>query len=356
MRIGLISTPWTPLPPPAYGGLEAVVDSLARGFAAAGHEVLVAAPGDSTCPVPLVPNSPPADPGGTWLTEAELAHVVRAYRAMAGMDIIHDHTLAGPLYLNRPRGVPVVTTNHGPFRPPLCDIYRAMDGQTALVAVSHHQASTADGLPIARVILHGIDVHAVPVGHGGGGYFCFLGRMSPRKGVREAALVARKAGVPLRIAAKIQDGIERDYFDSAVAPLLTSEVEYLGEVDTTEKYQLLGGATALLNPIQWPEPFGLVMAEALATGTPVVATPAGAAPEIVDDGVTGYLRSEIDAMATCLTQAGSLDRERCRHAALSRFSAQRMVTEHLNLYRELLAAAHSAPQHDRRHGHLDPAR
>jgi glycosyltransferase involved in cell wall biosynthesis len=98
------------------------------------------------------------------------------------------------------------------------------------------------------------------------------------------------------------------------------------------------------------------MAEALATGTPVVATPAGAAPEIVDDGVTGYLRSEIDAMATCLTQAGSLDRERCRHAALSRFSAQRMVTEHLNLYRELLAAAHSAPQHDRRHGHLDPAR
>jgi glycosyltransferase involved in cell wall biosynthesis len=303
---------------------------------------MVAAPGDSTCPVPLVPNSPPADPGGTWLTEAELAHVVRAYRAMADMDIVHDHTLAGPLYLNRPRGVPVVTTNHGPFRPPLCDIYHAMDGQTALVAVSRHQASTADGLPIARVILHGIDVQSVPVGDGSGGYFCFLGRMSPRKGVREAALVARTAGVPLRIAAKVQDGIEREYFDDEVAPLLTSEVEFLGELNTYEKYQLLGDAIALLNPIQWPEPFGLVMAEALAAGTPVVATPAGAAPEIVDDGVTGYLRSDIDALAGCLTQAGRLDRQRCRHAALTRFSAQRMVTEHLDLYRELLTAGHPA--------------
>ncbi len=335
MRIGLISTPWTPLPPPAYGGLEAVVDSLARGFAAAGHEVLVAAPGDSTCPVPLVPDSPPADPGGAWLTEAELAHVVRAYRAMAGMDVVHDHTLAGPLYLNRPRGVPVVTTNHGPFRPQLCDIYRAMDRRTAIVAVSRHQASTADGVPIARVILHGIDVDAVPVGDGAGGYFCFLGRMSPRKGVREAVLVARKAGVPLRIAAKVQDGIEREYFDSSVAPLLTSEVQYLGELNTQEKYRLLGGATALLNPMQWPEPFGLVMAEALATGTPVVATPAGAAPEIVDDGVTGYLRDDLDALAACLTRAGELDRGRCRHEALSRFSAKRMVAEHLDLYGEL---------------------
>ena len=355
MRIGLISTPWTPLPPLAYGGLEAVVDSLARGFAAAGHEVLVAAPGDSTSPVPLVPDSPPTDPGGTWFTEAELAHVVRAYRAMAEMDIIHDHTLAGPLYLNRPPGVPVVTTNHGPFRQPLCDIYRAMDGQTALVAVSRHQASTADGLPIARVILHGIDVDAVPVGDGAGGYFCFLGRMSPRKGVREAALVARKAGVPLRIGAKVQDGIERDYFDSRVAPLLTSEVQYVGELNTEEKYQLLGGATALLNPIQWPEPFGLVMAEALAAGTPVVATPAGAAPEIVDDTVTGYLRADIDALAVCLTQAGNLDRARCRQDALSRFSAQRMVAEHLDLYNDLLNAG-QRPQGQERGGRAGAVR
>jgi glycosyltransferase involved in cell wall biosynthesis len=161
--------------------------------------------------------------------------------------------------------------------------------------------------------------------------------MSPRKGVREAALIARKAGVPLRIGARVQDKTEREYLDRAVAPLLTSDVEYLGELNTDEKYTLLGGATAMLNPIQWPEPFGLVMIEALAAGTPVVATPAGAAPEIVDDGVTGYLRDDIDALAASLAQAGSLDRERCRQEALSRFSADRMVAEHLDLYTQLIS-------------------
>ncbi|GIH15824.1 glycosyltransferase family 4 protein [Rugosimonospora africana] len=343
MRIGLISTPWTPLPPPAYGGLEAVVDHLARGFAAAGHEVLVAATEDSTCPVPLVPGCPPADPGGTWLTEAELAQVVRAYRAMDGMDVIHDHTLAGPLCLLRPPGVPVVTTNHGPYRAPLLDIYRAMDRHAAIVAISHHQASTAEGVRIARVIHHGIDVEAIPVGDGTGGYFCFLGRMSPRKGVREAALVAREAGVPLRIAAKIQDGTEREYFDDAVAPLLGGDVEYVGELAATEKYALLGGATALLNPVQWPEPFGLVMIEALATGTPVVATASGAAPELIDDGVTGYLRGDIAGLAACLPRTRDLDRRRCREEARRRFAADRMVAEHLDLYAELLQARRARP-------------
>jgi glycosyltransferase involved in cell wall biosynthesis len=336
VRIGMISTPWTPLPPPAYGGIEAVVDRLVRGLLAAGHELLVAAPGDSSLRAPLVPDAPPADPGGSWLTEGELAHVVRAYAAMPGMDVIHDHTLAGPLYLRRPGGTPIVTTNHGPFRTELRDIYRAMDGHVSLIAVSHHQASTADALRIARVIHHGIDVDAVPTGDGKGDYFCFLGRMSPRKGVREAALTARKAGVPLRIAARIQDNSEREYFNCAVAPLLTSDVEYVGELKTEEKYRLLGGATAMLNPIQWPEPFGLVMIEALAAGTPVVATSAGAAPEIIDDGVTGYLRDDVDSLAATLPQAGSLDRGRCRHEASSRFSADRMVAEHVNLYTELV--------------------
>lgn len=343
MRIGLISTPWTPLPPPAYGGIETVVDSLARGFLAAGHELLVAAPSDSTCPAPLVPDSPPADPGGTWLTETELRHVVRAYQAMREMDIIHDHTLVGPLYLNRPPNVPVVTTNHGPFRPELREIYRAMAPAVAVLAISRHQASTADGVTIARVIHHGIDVEAVPIGDGAGGYCCYLGRMSPRKGVREAVLVARRAGVPLRIAAKVQDNIEQDYLHREVAPLFGSDVEYLGELNRDEKHALLGGAVALLNPIQWPEPFGLVMVESLATGTPVVATPAGAAPEIVDDGVTGYLRDRIDDLAVGLAEVGGLDRGRCRQEALGRFNADRMVAEHLDLYTELLGGGQHGP-------------
>jgi glycosyltransferase involved in cell wall biosynthesis len=338
VRIGLISTPWTALPPPAYGGIEGVVDRLARGLQAAGHEVLLAAPADSQCPVPLVPDAPPADIDGMGLTEVELGHVVRAYDAMPKMDLIHDHTIAGPLYRHRPADVPIVTTNHGPFGAQLRDIYRAMARDVALIAISHHQASTAD-VPVARVIHHGIDVETVPFGRGGGGYACFLGRMNPSKGVREAALVARRAGVPLRIAAKMQDKSEREYFDCAVSPLLDPDVQYVGELSTAEKYELLGGATALLNPIQWPEPFGLVMIEALAAGTPAVATPAGAAPEIIDDGVTGYLREDLDGLAACLRDAASLDRQACRQAALTRFSTERMVSEHLDLYAELLSAA-----------------
>jgi glycosyltransferase involved in cell wall biosynthesis len=338
VRIGLISTPWTALPPPAYGGIEGVVDGLARGLLAAGHDVLLAAPGDSKCPVPLVPDAPPADVDGMGMTEAEMGHIVRAYEAMHDLDVIHDHTLAGPLYRHRPSAVPIVTTNHGPFRAQLRDIYRMMARDVALIAISHHQASTADA-QIARVIHHGIDVEAVPVGDGGGGYACFLGRMNPSKGVREAAIVARQAGVPLRIAAKMQDKGEREYFECAITPLLGSDVEYLGELNTAEKYELLGGAVALLNPIQWPEPFGLVMIEALAAGTPVVATGCGAAPEIIDDGATGYLRDDTDGLAAGLRDATNLDRERCRHVALSRFSTQRMVTDHLELYTQLVGGS-----------------
>jgi glycosyltransferase involved in cell wall biosynthesis len=338
VRIGIISTPWTALPPPAYGGIEGVVDRLARGIQSAGHEVLLAAPGDSQCPVPLVPDAPPADPDGMGMTEDEMSHIVRAYDAMSGMDLVHDHTVAGPLYRHRPPTLPVVTTNHGPFRAQLRDIYQAMARDVALVAISHHQASTAE-VPIARVIHHGIDVDSVPLGDGAGGYACFLGRMSPSKGVREAAMVARQAGVPLRIAAKMNDKSEREYFECAVCPLLNSEIEYLGELNTAEKYELLGGAVALLNPIQWPEPFGLVMIEALAAGTPIVATPSGAAPEIIEDGVTGFLRDEVPQLAACLRDVARLDREACRQAAVTRFSTERMVADHLDLYGELLAAS-----------------
>jgi len=338
MRIGLIASPWVAVPPPAYGGTEMVVDILARGLQDEGHEVLLAAAADSTCPVPLVPGTVMADPDAINQTGSVLAHVIRAYGAMASMDLVHDHTLLGPLYRHRPAGVPVVVTNHGPFTAETRTIFRAMAPEVAIVAISHDQASMAEDIPIARVIHHGMDVSAVPVGSGDGGYACFLGRMCADKGVAEAIAVARAAGVPLRIAAKMRESAERQFFRECVEPLLGPDAEYVGELAGAEKYELLGGAFALLNPIQWPEPFGLVMIEALATGTPVVGTPHGAAPEIVRDGVTGFL-APVEELADLLRRATELDRAACRADVETRFSADRMVADHLRLYRDILGVS-----------------
>jgi glycosyltransferase involved in cell wall biosynthesis len=280
-------------------------------------------------------------------TITELAHIARAYAAMTGMDVIHDHTIAGPLYRHRPP-VPVVTTNHGPFesRPRL--LFQYMQDETAIVAISHHQASTAEDVRISRVIHHGIDVDSVPVGTGDGGYLAFLGRMTADKGPVQAIEVARIAGMPLKIAAKMREDAEIKYFETEVQPMLGGGVEYVGEVDEAGKFELLGAATALLNPIQWPEPFGLVMIEALACGTPVVATSAGSVPEIVDDGRTGFIRDAPEDLATCLLRAVDLDRAACREAARSRFSTARMVADHLDLYTELIGCREYPPATSRR--------
>ncbi|MCW2846191.1 MAG: glycosyl transferase, group 1 [Marmoricola sp.] len=336
MRIGLIAPPGVPVPPPAYGGTEAVVDRLARGLTCAGHDVLLAAAANSSCPVPRVPGTAEAGDATPVCTDSitELRHVVRSYAAMTDVDVVHDHTLVGPLCGRAPAGTPVVTTAHGPFDGTLGPIYRAMRG-VAVVAISHHQATTAHGVQLAAVIHHGLDVGSVPPGLGNGGYVSFLGRMSPEKGAREAALVARAAGVPLRMAAKLREPAEREYFDAEVRPLLCSDVEFLGELGWAEKLELVGSSFALLNPLQWAEPFGLAMIEALMTGTPVVATPVGSAPELIDDGVTGFLRTSLPSLATALPDAARLDRATCRAVAARRFSSERMVAEHVRLYQEL---------------------
>jgi glycosyltransferase involved in cell wall biosynthesis len=335
MRIGLVVTPWIPIPPTGYGGIERVVDSLARGFMAAGHDVLLAAASDSTCPAPLVPGMRPAEPAQLGFSLSELSHVIRAYEGLQDVDIIHDHTLAGPLVARRGSGAPVVTTIHGPLVPASADLYRAMAADTAIIAISRDQASRVPDVPITKVIHHGMDVAAVPVGSGQGGYVCFVGRMCPDKGVVEAIRIARQAGIPLRLAAKMREPEEIEYFRSVVEPLLGINEEFLGELVDTEKYQLMGEAMAFLNPIQWSEPFGLVMIEALSTGTPVVGTPIGSAPEIVDHSRTGFL-APTDELHRFLPLAESLDRSHCRDRALRLFSTERMVGNHLDLYTKLV--------------------
>ncbi|MEV8084342.1 glycosyltransferase family 4 protein [Pseudarthrobacter oxydans] len=351
MRIGLVAGPWIPIPPVTYGGIERVVDNLARGFVAAGHEVLLAAPSDSTCPVPLVAGMQDSAPHELGSTTSELSHVVRAYKSLGSVDIIHDHTMAGPLYVHSPQGTPVVTTIHGPLNAHAVDIYGAIARRrAAIIAISRDQASHAPEVPITRVIHHGMDVSSVPVGAGDGGYLCFVGRSCPDKGLLEAIMIAREAGMPLRIAVKMREPAELRYFHEAIEPLLGPNEDFVGEVDDATKYRLMGGALAFLNPIQWSEPFGLVMIEALATGTPVIGTKIGSAPEIVDHGRTGFLGKTRD-LARFAGAAAGLDRAACRRVVAERFSVERMVGQHLRLFTELIESRMPGGVPDTAHVH-----
>jgi glycosyltransferase involved in cell wall biosynthesis len=312
------------------------MDTLARGLKEAGHDVLLATTGDSTCPVPRTWVYEKARPDDLSNVVIELRHLLHAYEAVAGADIVHDHTIAGPLLAYRTRTHPVVTTNHGPFTADAKALYCSTALTVPLIAISKHHASTAGDVPVARVIHHGLDTTRFPVGRGGGGYALFLGRMSPTKGVDTAITVARQAGMPLVIAAKQRERNERDYFEAEVRPLLGRGVDYVGEVGGLEKLRLLGDATALLNPIGWAEPFGMCMIEALACGTPVVATPRGSVPEIVDDGFTGFIRASIPTLAAALGDVGRLERRACRASVEERFSMQRMAADHLAFYADVL--------------------
>ena len=340
MRLAVIAPPWLPVPPFGYGGTELVLDTLCRGLASAGHDVLLYATGDSTCPVERAWTY--YEHVGTVAVSpvAELRHVMDAYEAAAawGADVIHDHTITGPVWAGLHGQCPVVTTNHGPFNDDLAAVYRRLGPHVPIIAISHHQASTAGDIPVHAVIHHGVDLAGVESGTGAGNYAAFLGRMNPDKGIDRAIRVARRAGVPLLIAAKMREPAERAYFEDVIRPLLGGDVEYIGEVAGDDKHRLLADAVCLLNPITWPEPFGMVMIEALARGTPVVGTPMGAAPEIIDDGSTGYLRTSDEGLTRALLDAAVIDRSTCREAAEKRFSMERMADDHQAVYRGLIAA------------------
>jgi glycosyltransferase involved in cell wall biosynthesis len=338
MRIAVIAPPWLPVPPPGYGGTEIVLDGLARGLVDLGHEVLLIGHPDSTCPVKRASIVPDGDARPMGRAVTELEHAIGAYELAADHDVISDHTTAGPVVALTNPWPPVVATNHNPFGRGREAIYRKAIDRVALVAISQSHASSTD-LPVAAVIHHGIDAHTFPEGGGSGGYLATLTRMSPDKGVHRAAELARSAGVPLRIAAKVRTEQEQDYFDTRVRPLLGGGIEFVGEVDATGKRELLADAVALLNPTEWAEPFGMTMLEAMACGTPVVGTPRGAAPEIVEHGVTGFLGDTDDELLDGIDRVRELDRRRCRHSVEERFSIAGMCAAYVRAYeRELIRA------------------
>jgi len=344
VRIGLIASPWIAVPPPRYGGSEAVIDNLARGLHLAGHDVELFTVGTSTCPVSRSwLYREPVEPIGDSIHES--VHVEAAYRALAHVDVIHDHTHVGPLLGSTaaPPGVPVVTTMHGPFDAKARQLYGRLPGRAHLVCISHPQRASAPEIPVTAVIPHGIDTTRYLPGPGGGGYLAFVGRMNPDKGVHLAIEVARQAGLPLVIMVKMREAPEKAYFSDVVQPMLGEDITVLFEPDEDLRVDLVGRAEALINPIGWPEPFGLVMAEALACGTPVLARPHGAAQEIVEHGHTGFLHEQVDDLVAAVARIPQLDRTACREAAERRFSMFRMVEDHIRLYRRLIDQA-SVPQ------------
>ncbi len=341
MRIGIIAPPWTPIPPDLYGGIELVVDQLARGLQDVGHDVLLFATGDSTCPVPRQWVLEHAEGQRIGMAVPELRHVLHAYEAVRDCDVVHDHTMFGPFHSEHYPQLPVTTTIHGPFNAELTDLYRATSDRVPLVAISHAQRRAAPDLPIAKVIHHGVDATRFPMGDGAGDrdgpYVLFLGRMADDKGAHRAIEVARKAGIRILMAAKMREVWERRYYAEQVEPLLGNDAQYLGEVSHERKLELLAGASALLFPIRWNEPFGMVMLEAMACGTPVLAFPEGAAPEVVDDGTTGFLCEDEAAMIDAIGRLDQLKRTDCRLAVEGYFSTSRMVTEHVELYESMLS-------------------
>jgi len=311
MRIGLLAPPWIPTPPPAYGGIERVVALQAAGLAADGHDVtLAAAPGSAIAGVRVVS---PLDglPAQIGMATDEWRHVLGGLDALSDVDMVIDHS--GPLgaLLSAQGPVPALHVVHGSLEGELLGLYNGLVArapQLRLVAISRSQRQAAPHLPFAGVCYNAVDIEGVPFRASSEGYLAFLGRMAPEKGAAEAIALARGAGLPLMIAAKCREPDEQAYFEREVAPHLGPDVVFLGELGREATYDFLSRAAAMLFPISWREPFGMVLVEAMACGTPVLATNRGAVSEIVRDGVTGFVRDTIAELAPMIGRIGEIDR------------------------------------------------
>lgn len=338
MKVFLVAPPWLPVPPTGYGGTELVIDGLARALVELGHDVTLFTTGDSTCPVTRRSFHRSSLGTGQSRTAAMLAHVLAAYDVARAVkpDIVHDHTILGA-YVAANTDLTAVTTNHNAFDDDANAIYRQIAKSVPVLALSQAHAKHADGFTPIASIHHGIDFAHYPQGAGGGGYAAFLGRISPKKGVHLAIEAAREAGIGLRIAAKITETAEEVYFRRVIEPQLGDGIEFLGEVGGDAKQRLLANAICLLNPIQWDEPFGMVMIEAMACGTPVISTARGAAPEIIDVGVTGFTVTDDRELAHTISRISALDRSGVRERAQERFSLHRMAQDHVRVYEKVLS-------------------
>jgi glycosyltransferase involved in cell wall biosynthesis len=336
VRIAQIAPPWFTVPPAGYGGIELVVALVADGLVERGHDVTLFASGGSRTLATLVSPMPdPPDPvllGNAWF---DVFHAASAYLQIADtFDVVHDHSgITGPA-LGAIRGgrPPVVHTLHGPWTEPSRQLYGLLDEHVHLVAISAAQRADNPDVRYAGVVHNGIDLDRYPFVEKKDDYLVYIGRANPDKGPALAIEVARRAGLPLAMVIKKNEPSERVYWDEVIAPMLHDGVEVYEAISHERKVDLLGGARAMVFPIQWPEPFGLVMVEAMACGTPVIACPEGAAVEIVDDGTTGFLRATVDGLVDAVGEAARCSPAACRERVDRNFSAEVMVAGYERVY------------------------
>ena len=347
MRIAQLAPPLEAVPPARYGGTERVIHTLTEELVRRGHEVTLFASGDSHTSARLVPTceqavwhrQPARDVMPVWSVV-----VGKLQRQLHEFDVVHSHIDHLGFAVARQSHVPVVTTLHGRLdiqevREVLCEF-----ADVPLVSISNAQRRPVDWANFVATVHHGIQLDDFHFNPHSGDYLAFLGRVSPDKGLDTAIRVARRAGMPLKVAARMPLATAHDvnargdavYWTDVVRPLLGPDVELVGEIGGSEKDEFLGNAAALLFPIRWPEPFGLVMVEALACGTPVLALHNGSVPEVVRDGLTGFVVDNEDELAASIDRLWTIDRNVCRQDAESRFSPTAMATAYEQVYADLL--------------------
>jgi glycosyltransferase involved in cell wall biosynthesis len=339
MRIAVIAPPWYPVPPNGYGGIEWVVALLADGLTERGHEVTLFAPPGSETDAELVPPLQEVPPeeliGDPWY---EAAHAVSAYEQDSEFDLLHDHTGPVGASIGAMSNAPTVHTLHGPFTDQTGMLYRRIARRHWFVAISESQRSMGPAnLRWGGVVYNGIALDRYPFREDKEDFLFFMGRADEEKAPHLAIQAARRAGQRLVMCVTTKNERERAYWAEQVEPLLDDDVEVRGECDQEQKTELLAGAAALLFPIQWPEPFGLVMTEAMACGTPVVAWRNGSVPEVVADGETGFIVSSVEEMAAAVDRVGELDPQLMRARVKERFSAEAMVAGYEHIYQQVLA-------------------
>jgi len=338
VRIAQVAPLYERVPPALYGGTERVVSYLTEELVRQGHDVTLFASGDSITRARLIPVWDRALRLDERHPEASSLHVLmveEVFKRAATFDVVHFHIDAMQLPLARRHTTPCVMTMHGRLDlPGLAELYDEFR-DLPLISISDAQRS-----PLPRANWHTTVHHGLPAGmfqpsYEPGRYLAFVGRISPEKRVDRAIEIARRSGVPLRIAAKV-DPVDREYYEETIAPLIDGEfVEYIGEVGDRDKAQFLAGALALLFPIDWPEPFGLAMIEAFASGTPVIAFRRGSVPEVIDEGVSGCIVDDVDGAVAAVARMPAWERRRCREVFEKRFTAQRMAHDYCEAYEGL---------------------